>query len=144
MNITRRLQILAGVVATCTAAGAGAGLLVAGVMLAMRLGHIHPALIWDLARLGTQTGAAFGAILGPPVVLGLLRRVPLHRVATEIFLGATYGGVCGLALSVGIAEPRPAIPLILTGAIAGFGVAAGRLWARHRAPRAANAAPTVG
>jgi hypothetical protein len=144
MNILRRLQVVAGVIAASAAAGAGAGLLVAGAILVTKLSHVRPTLVWELVQLGSQTGAAFGVLLGPPTILGLLRRVPLNRLARDILFGVTYGGVAGFALSLAFPQPRPAIPLILTGSLVGFSLAMLRLWARFREPRASASVPSAG
>jgi hypothetical protein len=103
MNLTRRLQLVAGVVLSSAAAGAAAGLVVASVMLSTRIGHVRPSLIWELIELGSQTGALVGVVVGSPVILAFLRRVPLRRVATNSFLGASYGGTIGFALSLAFA-----------------------------------------
>ncbi|HEY4216707.1 MAG TPA: hypothetical protein VGM67_06185 [Gemmatimonadaceae bacterium] len=133
MNLVRRAQVVAGVVVASAAAGASAGLLIAGCMIVTKLGHTQPATIWELIKLGSQTGALFGVLLGPPMVLGLLRRVPLRRLATDAFIAATYGGVVGFALSMAFAQPRPTVSLIVAGGVAGFSIAALRLWRRGRA-----------
>lgn len=132
MNVTRRLTVGAGVVLASAAAGAAAGLIITGLMFLTDIGHARPALAWELVRLGTQTGALFGVLVGPPTILGLLRRVPLHRLVTETFVALTYGGIVGLALSMAFRQPRPIVPLVLSGSLAGFGFAVSRLWARYR------------
>jgi hypothetical protein len=132
MNLSRRLQILAGIVAASAAAGAGIGLVVAGSMLLTRLGHVRPQLLWELVKLGSQTGVVFGALLGPPTILTFLRRVPLGRLTRDTLLGVTTGSIAGVALSFIFAQPRPAIPLILAGSVVGLGFATARLWARFR------------
>jgi len=144
MNLTRRLQVTAGVLVASTAAGATAGLLVAGLMLATKVGHASPSLIRELIALGSQSGALFGALLGPPVVLGLLRRVPIGRVVTSTVVSAAYGGAVGFALSLAFAEPRPTIPLILSGSIVGCGLAALHLWSRIRRTSEATSVPFAG
>lgn len=144
MNILRRLQIIAGVIAASAAAGAGAGLLVAGVILATKLGDVRPTTVWELLKLGSQTGAALGVLLGPPAIFGLLRRVPLNRLARDAFFGATYGGVIGFLISTAFRQPRPAIALILSGSLAGLGLATARLWARFREARNSSSVPAAG
>jgi hypothetical protein len=132
MNVSRRFRILAGIVAASGAAGAGVGLVVAGSMLLTKLGHIRPQLLWELVKLGGQTGAVFGELLVHPTILAFLRRVPLGRLTRDMLFGVTTGGVAGVALSLTFAQPRPAIPLILAGSVVGLGLATSRLWARFR------------
>jgi hypothetical protein len=139
MNIIRRLQVVTGVVVASAAAGATAGLVVAGVILATKAGHLHSNVVWEFLKLGSQSGAAFGVLLGPPTVLGLLRRVRLQRVITTTFLSATYGGVLGFALSMAFPQPRPLVSLVLMGSIAGFGLAALRLSRRFNAAQPPSA-----
>ncbi|MEP7001535.1 MAG: hypothetical protein ABI969_13705 [bacterium] len=139
MNILRRLPVVAGVICASTAAGAAAGILVAGLMLTTQLGHLHSSFVWELLALGSQTGAAFGALLGAPVILGLLRRVPLDRLALHAFLSATYGGAVGFALSLAFAQPRPTVPLMLAGSCIAFAIATTRLWLQYRGAREAAA-----
>jgi hypothetical protein len=141
MKPLRRLQVVAGVVVVSAAAGATAGLLVVGVILATKFGHARPDLVWEFVKLGAQSGAAFGVLLGPPTILGVLRRVPLYRLLTATFASATYGGVLGFALSMAIPQPRPLVPLVLMGSITGFGLAALRLWARFREARTTTSVP---
>ena len=144
MGLIRRLQVVAGVVVASAAAGATAGLLVAGLVVATKLGHPRPFVIWELVKLGSQSGAAFGVLVGPPTIVGLLRRVPLHRLSTETFVSTVYGGALGFALSMAFQQPRPLVQLVLMGSIAGFGLAALRLWGRFRGVRDRTAVPSVG
>jgi hypothetical protein len=132
MNLIRRVQILAGVAVASAAAGAAAGLVVAGLMLTTNLGHARPSLIWELIKLGSQTGAGVGVLLGPPIILSMLRRVPLRRVGTDFLAATTYGGTLGLALSMAFPQPRPVVSLVVAGSVAGLGIAAFRLRAKFR------------
>jgi hypothetical protein len=132
MNPSRRIRLVAAILVASAAAGAGVGLVVVGSMLLLKVGHLRPQLLWELVKLGGQAGALFGVLLGPPTILGFLRRVPLGRLARDVLFGVTAGGVTGVALSLTFAEPRPAIPLIIAGSIAGLAIATSRLWARFR------------
>ena len=135
MKILRRLQVVAGIIGVSAVAGAAAGLLVAAAMLATQIGHARPTLIWELVKLGSQTGALFGVLVGPPTILGLLRRVPLDRMARNILIGVTGGGLAGFALSLAFAQPRPEIAFILSGSLVGFALATLRLRRSVRALR---------
>lgn len=144
MNLPRRLQVLGGVVVASAAAGATAGLLLAGLMLATKMGHARPSLAWELIKLGSQTGAVFGGILGPPAMFGLLRRVPLGRLALSTFLGTAYGGALGFSVSMAFAQPRPTILLTLLGSVAGFGLAVMHVRSRTPSARHSNRVPLAG
>jgi hypothetical protein len=132
MRIMRRLQLIAGVTVGSAVAGALAGLAVASLMLTLRVDHASAAFIWELTKLGTQTGALAGVLLGPPVVFGLLRRVPLGRLAASNVLLAAFGGALGFAVSTAFQQPRPSIALILAGSVAGFSISSIRLWLKTR------------
>jgi hypothetical protein len=113
-------------------------------MLLTRFGHVSSGLVWELVKLGSQSGAGLGIVVGPPIVFGFLRRVPIRRIATDTLVGLLYGGICGYALSLPFAQPRPVVPLIVVGACAGFAAAALRLWALHRDKPVPAAAPLSG
>ena len=132
MSIRRRILVVAGVVAASSAAGATAGVLVAASSLLTGLSHVNPAWLWETVKLGCQTGAAFGVLLGPPITFGLLRRIPIGRLASETFASIVYGGLIGSVASLAFAQPRPTVPLMLAGSCIGFGFAALRLWAKAR------------
>jgi hypothetical protein len=144
MNILRRVQVVSGVVAATAAVGAVSGMIVASALLTMRIGHIRPSLLWELAALGSQTGAVVGVVLGAPLTLGLLRRVPLRRIAADVFASATYGGIVGYALSLGFAQPRPSVPLMLAGSCVGVAMASAQLCAKFRGGRTGAAIPSAG
>ena len=135
MNLTRRGQIVAGVVVASAATGAAAGLIVAGLMLTTNLGHARPSLVWELVKLGSQSGAAVGALLGPPIILSVLRRVPIRRMGRDFLMATTYGGALGVASSMAFPQPRPVVSLVVAGSVAGLGIAALRLWAKFHGVR---------
>lgn len=59
-------------------------------------------------------------VLGPAVIFGFLRRVPLGRLFGEIVVGTTLGGLLGI--------PFGALPL----AVVGFAIAVAHLAWRFR------------
>jgi len=144
MRLLRRVQIGAVVIGGAAIVGAAAGVIVASALLTMRFGHIRPSFLAEIWTLGWQTGAAAGALLGAPLTLVLLRRVPLGRLAAHVFLAAAAGGVTGYALSLSFAQPRPSVSLMLLGSCVGVGVAAIRLWGRFRESHAGHAMPSAG
>ena len=144
MNILRRTQVVAGVVVGTAAVGALSGVVVASALLSMRMGHIHPSFLREVAVLGSQTGAAVGVLLGTPLTFAFLRRVPLFRIATNASSMATYGGIAGYAASLPFSQPRPTIAFMLAGGCLGLAVAAVRSWAQSREARDATAIPAAG
>jgi len=144
MNILRRVQVVAGTVAATAVVGAVSGIVVASALLAMRLAHISPQLLWEVLKLGGQTGAAFGVMLGAPLTFALLRRAPLSRIASSAFVAATVGGFLGYAISLPFAQPRPSVDFMLTGSCLAVGMAAARLWAKFRGAHNTTAVPSAG
>ena len=132
LNAPRRLEVAAGVVVAGAAVGTLSGVLMASAMMTTRLGHVTPDFAGELIRLGSQTGAAAGVLIGAPVTFTLLRRAPLSHIATDVFLAATYGGLLGFASSFVFAQPRPTVALVFVGSCAGVVAAAARLWSRFR------------
>lgn len=137
MNLLRRLQVVAGVVVACAALGAVSGVLVASALLLFGIGDIQPQFLSEVLKLGSQTGASLGIVVGAPVTFALLRRAPLSRIAVDSVVATTYGGLVGFALSLAFAQPRPTVGFMLTGGCVGFGIAAARLWAEFRHARRA-------
>mgnify|MGYP006951306956 CR=1 FL=1 len=85
----------------------------------------------ELVAHAAGIGAACGAPLGPALALGLLRAVPLWRVAAALLLGAAGGTLAVWAAAyAGAAPGLPAFP-----AGAATGAAAAALWLRRRAAR---------
>jgi hypothetical protein len=142
----RVLTITLGLAAAGAAAGAVAVYLSHAVVLLAGIGlrgaHLltHPALFAVLL----PRGALLGAILGPLVAWGLLRRVPLGWVVTGIAGGALGGALAGdwlvsrLFWGVNTAGWFP----WFWGAMVGIVVMSLLLWWRCRPRRAAgNAGP---
>jgi hypothetical protein len=143
MHILRRIQVAAGVVIASASVGAVSGVLVASTMLFVRFSHVHRELIVEVVKLGGQTGAALGIVLGVPITFALLRRVPLTRIAANMMLSATYGGILGFGLSLAFAQPRPTVGFMMAGGTLGAIVAAVRLWSSHRDLRRAPVLSSV-
>lgn len=99
-------------------------------------------LLWGAAyAYAASSGAVLGAVLGPAIAWGLLRRVPLGAAVSGVALGSLGGALLGLGV-------QAAVPGFgyswLWGALAGVSLAALRLrWRYSRAafPRAVVAPP---
>ncbi len=142
MSLLRRVQVICGVVVATAAVGAVSGVLVASALLTMRMGHTRLSLLSEVVALGSQAGASIGVMLGAPLTFALLRRVPLGRIARDVFIAATYGGILGYAASLPFAQPRPSVAFMLAGSTIGVGMAAARLWFQFRGARDATAIPS--
>jgi hypothetical protein len=125
--IPSRVALVAlGLIPTGAAAGALAGELGAMIWLTAADGlHAVP----DPLVLGVAgvVGAFLGAVILPVAGFTLLRHVPLGRALAETIVATALGGAVGMQL-LGT--------WWLAGPLAGFGVAAIRLWALARRGRA--------
>ena len=114
------------------------GLIPAGAMAGAVAGALG-AMIWVTAAEGFQAGpvplllgfagilgAVLGAVILPVAGFTLLRYVPLGRALAETIVATALGGAIGVQL-LGA--------WWLAGPLAGFGVAATRLWALARRAR---------
>lgn len=89
-----------------------------------------------LVLMGARAGAIVGAVLGPTVAWGLLRRAPLWRVITWAAVGTVAGSLGGWAAAgTGLLVSGPAVGL---GALAGM--VAGGVALRLRVQRPTRAA----
>lgn len=117
-----------GLVPLGAAAGALAGALGVTIWLAINDG-LRAALappVWGVAGI---VGAACGAVLLPLAGFTLLRYVPLGRALAETIVATALGGVVGVQFWD---------EQWLFGPLAGFGLAAIRLWALTRRKRLAG------
>ena len=115
-----------GLVPAGAAAGALAGALGATIWVAFVEG-LQTALDPRLWALPGMVGGAIGAVLLPIAGLTVLRYVPLGRALAETILGTAIGGAVGVQF-LG--------RWWLAGPLAGFGLAAIRLWAMAKRARA--------
>jgi hypothetical protein len=139
-----RFRRIAAVTVGLVAAGASAGALAAVAGLAVMLGWVAvfsrdpAALLWGAAYayLGA-VGAALGAVAGPAVGWGLLRRVPLGAAVVSVAGGALVGAYAGMLAQAAV----PGLPgAWLWGGPAGAVAAAAGLRRRHRPGAGAGAA----
>jgi hypothetical protein len=125
---SRVALVTLGLIPTGAAAGALAGALGATIWISFAEG-LRAALDPELWTGAGMVGGALGAVLLPIAGLTVLRYVPLGRALAETILGTAIGGALGVQfLGQGW----------LVGALAGFGVAAVRLWALAKRARTAG------
>lgn len=119
---TRVALVGLGLVPVGAVAGALAGVLGVSIWLGIVEGarSAFDPLAWGMAGM---VGGALGAVLLPIAGLTVLRYVPLGRALAETILATAIGAALGIQfLGTGW----------LVGSLAGFGLAAARLWARYR------------
>jgi hypothetical protein len=126
MRIARIATVGVGVTLGCIGAGAAAGVLCVGILGLLSEGPRGLVVGVELYEFAAIIGGICGLLVGPLVAFGFLRRVPLGRLFLETALGATLGGLLGLALNM-------AFPALLWVAVGGFGVAVAHLAWRYRA-----------
>jgi len=123
--IPSRVALVAfGLIPAGAAAGALAGALAMICVAAMQ--GLRAAAVPLALGVAGVVGAILGAVILPVAGFTLLRYVPLGRALAETIIGTALGGAIGVHLLGG---------LWLAGPIAGFGVAATRLWALARRGR---------
>jgi hypothetical protein len=114
--------VTAGLIGGGAAAGALAGALGATLWIAITAG-IGPALDPEVWLAAGVFGAPFGAALLPLAGFTALRRVPLGRLLITTILATAVGGAVGVMI----------FPMgWIVGAVTGFVVATGWLWAREK------------
>jgi uncharacterized protein YacL len=87
------------------------------------------------ATVGAIAGGLLGGVLAPVTAWTVLRRVPLGKALLQTTLGTTVGAAIGLVFDrLGVA-PVYSVPMGFVGALAGFIVAALRLWLATRTSR---------
>jgi len=124
--IPSRVALVAlGLIPAGAAAGALAGALGAMIWLAAAAG-LHATAVPFLLGVAGIFGAILGAVILPVAGFTLLRYVPLGRALAETIVATALGGAIGVQL-LGA--------WWLAGPLAGFGVAATRLWALARRAR---------
>src|SRR5689334_16659700 len=101
MRAIRIAKVGLGVTLGCIVAGAAAGVLCAGVFDVAAGGPSQFLSDPDLYGFAAIVGGICGLLVGPLAAFGLLRRVPLGRFFVETALGATLGGLLGIALATG-------------------------------------------
>lgn len=130
----RVVVVTLGLIGLGAVAGGVAGALGVAVWLGITEGlwAAFDTAAWTVAGV---VGAACGAVLLPLAGFTVLRYVPLGRVLSHTVLATALGGIVGIQF---LGE------WWLAGPLAGFGIAAGRLWLLARRARAAkNRAPEV-
>ena len=144
----RVLAVTTGLVAAGALTGALCGvlaltpLLIANWLRTTPEMHFTPATV--LALWGVRAGATLGAVLGPTLAWGLLRRVPLWRVVTWTAVGTVLGSLAGWA-AAGTALV-PSGPAVGVGALLGFlggGLALRLRSGSARGPATAKPLPNV-
>ena len=124
--IPSRVALVAlGLIPTGAVAGALAGGLGAMIWMAAADG-LHAAPDPFVLGVAGVVGAVLGAVILPVAGFTLLRYVPLGRALVETIVATALGGAIGVQL-LGA--------WWLVGPLAGFGVAATRLWALARRAR---------
>lgn len=124
--IPSRVALVAlGLIPAGAVAGALAGALGAMIWLAAAEGFLA-APVPLLLGVGGILGAILGAVILPVAGFTLLRYVPLGRALAETIVATALGGAIGVQV-LGA--------WWLAGPLAGFGVAAARLWALARRAR---------
>jgi len=124
--IPSRVALVAlGLIPAGAMAGALAGALGAMIWVTATQG-LHAAPIPLLLGVSGIFGAILGAVILPVAGFTLLRYVPLGRALAETIVATALGGAIGVQLLGG---------WWLAGPLAGFGVAATRLWALARRAR---------
>ena len=124
--IPSRVALVAlGLIPAGAVAGALAGALGAMIWVTAAEG-LHAAPIPLLLGVAGILGAILGAVILPVAGFTLLRYVPLGRALAETIVATALGGAIGVQLLGG---------WWLAGPLAGFGVAATRLWALARRAR---------
>ena len=124
--IPSRVALVAlGLIPAGAVAGALAGALGAMIWVTAAEG-LHAPPIIPLLGVGGIVGSVLGAVILPVAGFTLLRYVPLGRALAETIVATALGGAIGVQL-LG--------PWWLAGPVAGFGVAAIRLWALARRGR---------
>ena len=129
MRALRLLKVGLGVTLGCIAAGAAAAVLCAGVLDLVAGGASRFMSDPELYGIAAIIGGICGLLVGPLAAFGLLRRVPLGRLFVGTALGATLGGILGIALPMGFGLG------FLWVAVGGFSVAVTHLAWRYRATR---------
>jgi hypothetical protein len=124
--IPSRVALVAlGLIPAGAAAGALAGALGAMIWLTAAEG-LHAAPVPLFLGVAGIFGGMLGAVILPVAGFTLLRYVPLGRALAETIVATAVGGAIGMLL-LGV--------WWLAGPLAGFGVAATRLWALARRTR---------
>lgn len=124
--IPARVALVAlGLIPAGAAAGAVAGALGAMIWVTVAQG-LQAAPIPLLLGFAGLFGAGLGAVILPLAGFTLLRYVPLGRALAETIVATALGGAIGVQLLGG---------WWLAGPLAGFAVAATRLWALARRAR---------
>ena len=117
----RVVGVTLGLVGLGALAGAACGAVVpAGVVLLT--GHLRDLVIPSVTRLmllGAGFGAVVGAVAGPAVAWGLLRRVPLGKAVLWAGTGTVVGALAGELLAPLNPYSR-VLPGVIVGGLAGF------------------------
>ena len=108
VSVTAGLAALGAVAGVAIAfVGHMAIMLAAGLRVASRAQVLEAGLAPMLLAFLLPRGALLGALVGPPVAWGLLRRVPIGRAALVTAVGALVGGVSGDLLLSALFWGRP-------------------------------------
>jgi hypothetical protein len=127
MRLQRKVFVTIGLAGIGAAVGTIAGVAFAGIAFATS-SHRSAELAAEVFKLGTQSGAFCGAVLGPLTAFTILRRVPLGRFLWHGALGASLGAIAGIVAQRLDSAPGHSLALILAMSVGGFGLAATHLW----------------
>jgi hypothetical protein len=100
----RITAVTALVVALGAVSGAITGLLIMAAAEALAAGRLTGS-VWRVYGQGAALGAIFGALVGTPVALLLLRQVPLWRATVETAGAAGVGVIVGSRVAPTIVAP---------------------------------------
>jgi hypothetical protein len=126
--VNRTTRVVGGIILASTAVGALAGITTV-TLLALAFGALSKLLDPRIYAFAGSIGAGCGAILGPAIAFGFLRRVPLGRLFAETGAATVVGAIAGLFLL-----PPGLVATVGAGAV-GFAAAAARLAWSYRRPR---------
>lgn len=131
--IPKRVALASAALLACgAAAGASAGIL--GSVLWAGLFPSHNAFNLGVFVVAGIIGAPLGAALLPLAGFTILRYVPIGKALWQTILGAAIGGVIGVQFLT---------HAWIVGPVAGFALAATRLWGITRQARTASAPSTA-
>jgi hypothetical protein len=126
--VNRTTRVVGGIILASAAVGALAGITTVA-LLALAFGAFSQLLDLRIYAFAGSIGAGCGAILGPAIAFGFLRRVPLGRLFAETGAATVVGAIAGLFLL-----PSSLVATVGAGAV-GFAAAAARLAWSYRRPR---------
>lgn len=126
-SLRRFSSVTLGLVLAGAVVGALCGIAALAPFALVRLLHPSPDdnfySVWDVVPWAATVGSVLGAVLGPVLAWGLLRRAPLWRVVRDLAIGSVCGASVGWTFARAPWMPRVGLAVLLLGGVLGAVVA---------------------